>query len=66
MALKFYRKSNIPECSYYKALAVVSLMDYRKTAFAIFNDKVNKNNIDLVMEEWNNFIDSKEQIIGTN
>lgn len=56
LALHFYEISNIPEKSYYKALAVVSIMGYKKTAFAIINDKVNGDNIDEVLEEWNDFI----------
>ena len=56
MALYFYQISNIPEKSYYKAMAVVSIMNYRKTAHAILNDKINKNNIEVVLEEWNDFI----------
>lgn len=31
-------------------------MNYKKTAYAILKDKVNKNNIDEVLEEWNDFI----------
>ena len=31
-------------------------MNYRKTAYAIFKDRVNKNNINDVLEEWNDFI----------
>ena len=31
-------------------------MNYSKTAHAILNDKVNKNNINDVLEEWNDFI----------
>lgn len=56
IAFEFYKKSNIPEKSYYKALAVATIMNYKKTAYAILNDKVNKNNIDEVLEEWNDFI----------
>lgn len=56
LALNFYKISNIPEKSYYKALGVVSIMNYKKTAYAILKDKVNKNNIDDVLEEWNDFI----------
>lgn len=61
MALHFYEMSTIPEFAYYKALGAVSIMNYKKTALAIFNDKINKDNIDIVMEEWNDFINSKEQ-----
>lgn len=56
LALHFYEISKIPEKSYYKSLAVVSIMNYRRTAYAIFKDKVNKNNINQVLEEWNDFI----------
>ena len=56
LALHFYKISKIPEKSYYKALGVVSIMNYQKTAYAILKDKVNKNNIDNVLEEWNDFI----------
>ncbi len=56
LALHFYKISKIPEKSYYKALGVVSIMNYKQTAYAIIKDKVNKNNIDEVLEEWNDFI----------
>ncbi len=56
LALYFYKISKIPEKSYYKALGVVSIMNYKKTAYAILKDKVNKNNIDVVLEEWDDFI----------
>lgn len=57
MALKFYKISNIPEKSYYKTLGVVSIKGYRETALSIIRDKVNIDNIDEVLEEWNDFID---------
>lgn len=61
MALHFYKISNIPEKSYYKALAAVSVKEYKNTALAILNDKVNKDNIDEVLEDWNDFINHKEK-----
>lgn len=57
MALELYKKSKIPEKSYYKALGAVSLMNYRNTALAILKDKINKDNIDVALDEWNNFMD---------
>lgn len=36
-------------------------MNYKKTAMQIIQDKVNKDNIDLVLEEWNNFIEHGKQ-----
>ena len=56
MALHFYEISTIPEIAYYKSLAVVSVMNYQKTALKIIKDKVNKDNIDLVLKEFNDFI----------
>ena len=56
LALHFYKISSIPERAYYKALGAVCLMNYKKTAYAIIKDKVNKNNIDGFLEEWNDFI----------
>lgn len=67
LALEFYEKSNIPEKSYYKAMGAVALMGYDKTAKQILNDRVNKNNIDIVLDEWNNFIkrDDRDNINET-
>ena len=58
MALYFYKISKIPEKSYYKALGAVSLMNYKNTALAIFNDKINCETIDLALKEWNDFINN--------
>lgn len=60
MALEFYRKSTIPEFSYYKAMASVAVMNYKNTALQIFKDKVNKDNIKVILEEWHDFLDKKE------
>ena len=60
MALEFYKKSTIPEFAYYKAMASVAVMNYKNTAMQIFKDKVNKDNIKVVLEEWNDFIDKKD------
>ena len=32
-------------------------MNYEQTAKAILRDKVNEDNIDIVLDEWNNFIE---------
>lgn len=60
MALEFYKKSTIPEFAYYKAMAAVAVMNYKNTALQIFKDKVNKDNINVVLEEWHDFIDKKD------
>lgn len=66
MALHFYKISTIPEVAYYDALGVVSIMNYKNTALAILNDKVNKNNIDEVLTCWNDFIYKKAERINCN
>jgi len=61
MALEFYKKSTIPEDAYPKALGGVSLMNFSKTANEIFNDKVNDDNIEYFLAEWNDFTDRPER-----
>ena len=61
MALEFYKMSTIPEDAYPKALGGVSVMNFSKTANAIFNDKVNANNIEYFLSEWHDFIDRPER-----
>lgn len=57
LALHYYKISKIPEIAYYRTLAAVSVMGYEKTAMAILKDKVTKDNIDDVLEDWNSFIE---------
>ena len=56
--MEFYKQSNIPEKSYYRALAAVSLMNYKNTALTIFKDKINNNTIDIALDERNDFINN--------
>ena len=56
MAMEFYLKSDLPEKSYYKSLVGCAIRGYRKTSFKIIEDKVNKENIDLVLSEINDFV----------
>lgn len=51
LATYYYKISNISENAYYKALGAVSIMNYKNTALKILKDKVNKTNIDFVLEE---------------
>ncbi len=55
MAMYFYEKSNLPEKSYYKSLAGCAIRGYKNTAMKILKDKVNKDNIDLVISEVDDF-----------
>lgn len=56
MAMEFYRKADLPEKSFYKSLAGCAIRGYRTTCFQIIKDKVNVDNIDLVLSEVEDFI----------
>lgn len=62
LALELYKKSVLPEMSYYKTLGAVAIMDYKETALQILRDKVNEDNIDTVINEWNDFINRPDRI----
>ncbi len=56
LAMNFYLKSDLPEKSYYKSLAGVAIRGYRNTSLKIIEDKVNNDNIDLVLSEIKDFV----------
>lgn len=62
MAMEFYKISTIPEFAYYKAIGAVSIMGYDKCAKQMLRDKVNDDNIGVVLDEWNNFTDRSDRI----
>lgn len=51
----YIKKSTLPEKSYYKSLAGLAIRGYKNTCLQIIKDKVNKDNIDLVLSEWEDF-----------
>ncbi len=56
IALDLYKKSKLPEVSYYKSLAGCAIRGYKDTCLEIIKDKVNKNNIDIVLAEIDDFV----------
>lgn len=56
IAMQLYLKSNLPEKSYYKSLIGCAIRGYKNTCLAIIKDKVNKENIDLVLTEAKDFV----------
>lgn len=62
IAMELYKISTIPETAYYKTMGAAAIMGYDKTAKQILKDKVNENNIDEVLEEWNDFINRPDRI----
>ncbi len=55
IAMELYLKSDLPEKSYYKAMAGCAVRGYMNTALKIFEDKVNKENVRLVILEFEDF-----------
>lgn len=55
LALDLYKKSRLPEKSYFKALAGCVTRGYLNTAQTIIDDKVNSSNIDLAISEYQDF-----------
>lgn len=72
LAMIFYSKSILPEKSYFKAMAGCCVRGYINTAIKIFEDKVNKDNIELAFSEFKDFInpnnkeDFGEKYLGEN
>lgn len=55
LALELYRKSNLPEKSYFKTLAGYAIRGHINAEKEIIKDKVNYDNIELVLCEINDF-----------
>ena len=60
-AMELYLNSTLPEKSYFIALAACANMEYTKTALKVLEDKVNKENIDMAIEEFEAFCKRREQ-----
>lgn len=56
IAMDLYLKSDLPEKAYYKSLAGLALRGYRCTALRLIKDKINKDNIEFVLDEINDFV----------
>lgn len=55
MAMELYLKSNLPEKSYFKAMAGCVVRGYIRTAKRILKDKINENNIEIALSEYKDF-----------
>lgn len=55
IAMHLYKVSNIPEKTYYKALAGLAIRGCFETCKLLIKERVNKDNIDLVLNEIANF-----------
>lgn len=55
LAMHLYKVSDIPEKSYYKALAGLAIRGCINTCKLLIKDRINKDNIDIVLSEINDF-----------
>lgn len=55
MAMELYIKCTIPEKAYYKAIAGLAIRGYINTALKIIEDKVNKENVNEIIVEYEDF-----------
>lgn len=62
LAMKLYLESDLPEKSYYKALAGLSINGYINTCKKLIEDRINKDNINIVLSEIYDFVGSKIKI----
>ena len=66
LATKLYLKSTLPELSYFEAMAACSICGYINTALKVCNDKVNKNNIDIVISKVEEYCKRRDKENYTN
>jgi hypothetical protein len=56
IAMEIYKKTELPEKSYFKSFAGCAVRGYKNTTMQIIKDKVNKNNIDEAISEFEDFV----------
>lgn len=66
LAMYYYKISKLPEKSYFKSLAGCAIRGYKNTCMQIIKDKVNKDNIDLVLSEINDFVEPFKNCSNNN
>ena len=60
MAMELYKKSTIPEKTYFKAIAGCAIRGHMKTVMQMIKDKVNSANIDVALDEFKDFCTDKK------
>ncbi len=64
LATKLYKSSNLPEKSYFMAMTACCIQGYLKTAEKVFQDKVNKDNYEIALQEFKSFCKRREEEYG--
>ena len=61
LAMELYLNSTLPEKSYFICIAVCAICGYINTALKVLNDKVNEENIDIAIQEFEKFCERREE-----
>lgn len=64
MVFDFYKKSNLPEKSYFKAMAGITIRGFVNVASRIFEEKVNKENVNIAFSEFKDFLTPRDSTEG--
>ena len=59
MVLEFYKISDLPEKTYYQCIVILLYKNYLNVAKYLINDRINKNNIDECIKEFERMITDK-------
>lgn len=59
-AMELYLNSTLPEISYFKAMTACAICGYTSTALRVCDDKVNKENVDIAIQELEDFCKRRE------
>ncbi len=59
--LDLYKKSNLPEVSYFQCLSFLSLRNYKEVCKKIIKDKVTEDNINLAIKHFKSFLSVSEK-----
>ncbi len=59
MVLDFYKKSDLPENTYYQCLVILLYKNYINVAKYIIKDRINEDNINACIEEFERMITDK-------
>ena len=55
LAMELYKKSAMPDLTYYKTMAAMAMKGFKETCLQLIRDRVTKDNIDLVISEYEDF-----------
>ena len=55
LAMELYKKSAMPELTYYKTMAAMAMKGFKETCLQLIRDRVTKENVDVVISEYEDF-----------